>query len=119
MKILASRASVAAGDDVEAPHMREFIFKEGTSLINALEHIRRDYLPRIAGGEATWSVCSNVPVAIIAQQWNEPKMMLFPSDNYKVLDMEDGFLKIHFNYHAQVDPNVVLKIFFGFRLKVR
>ncbi len=33
------------------------------------------------------------------------------------LDYEQGTLRLYFNYHAQVDPEVVFKVFRGFRLK--
>lgn len=116
MKVYVSRRSVGAGDDVEAPHKREFSFQEGTSLKEALTKIQRSYLPRIEGGHATWSVTSNVPVAVIAQQWVEPKMLVQPPEELKALDTNQGILRLHFNYHAQMDPQLVYDVLWGFQL---
>jgi hypothetical protein len=110
MKVYASRGSVAAGDDVDAPHGRRFWFFGSPSLERILKKISRSgYLPSIAGGQATWSVTSNVPVAVIAEQWAEPRMISLRPDDLKRLDQEQGILKLRFDYHAQLDPDSVYR----------
>ncbi|WP_092414802.1 hypothetical protein [Collimonas sp. OK307] len=116
MKIITTRDSVAAGDDVDAPHRREFEFADGTSLPDALTTIARsNYLVSISGGKATWSAVSSVTLAVIAQEWAAPKN-LFLGDK-ESLDIRNSALHIHFNYHAQIDPEVVYEILRGLRLK--
>ena len=52
---------------------------------------------------------SENPVAVIAQQWDEPKMLRL----YREPDHPDDLLKyrgrlvFHANYHGQIDPDTV------------
>jgi hypothetical protein len=116
MKIYASRDSVSAGDDVEAPHSSEFSLRTGISLKEALAEIQSKYLPKISGGIASWSVASNIPVAVLAQQWKEPRMLLLLPEEIKELDSKNGVLRLHFNYHAQLEPEHVLEVLRHVRL---
>jgi hypothetical protein len=117
MNIYATRGSVAAGDDGDAPHGRSFNLPDGTPLQDVLKHIQAArYLPSISGGLATWSVASNRPVAVLAQQWAEPKMVATFPEDLQGLDWKDGTLRLHFNYHAQIDPDSVCRVFWGYRL---
>jgi hypothetical protein len=116
MRIYASRESVAAGDDADAPHARSFSFAEGTTLESALARIQADrYLPGISGDEASWSVASGRPVAVMAQQWPQPRMLLHFVEDLKDLEWLNGVLRLHFNYHAQVDPEKVYQVLRGYR----
>jgi len=115
MKVYVSRRSVAAGDDLDAPHKREFSFRDGTSLKEVLATIQKSYLPRIEGGNATWSVTSNIPVAVLAQQWAEPRLLVQLGD-LTDLETKQGVLRLYFNYHAQIDPQLVYDVFWGFQL---
>ena len=114
MKIYVSRRSVAAGDDINAPNSESLSVPDETDLREIVQGIAKSgYLPRIAGGQATWSVTSNIPVAVVAQQWAEPRMLgPFSLDE---LDNRDGLLRLYFNYHDQIDPDTVYKVFWGFR----
>ncbi|KRG45812.1 hypothetical protein ARC20_07100 [Stenotrophomonas panacihumi] len=56
---------------------------------------------------------SSVPVAIVAQQWAEPRML--GRSSFDGLDHKGDLLRLHFNYHAQIDPEIVCKILWGFR----
>jgi hypothetical protein len=117
MKIYVSRSSVAAGDDVNAPNSESLSVPDGIDLREIVQGISKSgYLPEISGGRATWSVTSNVLVAIVAQQWQEPRMLELDPSRFDELDCRDGVLRLNFNYHAQIDPNTVYKVFWGFRL---
>lgn len=114
MKVYVSRGSVAAGDDVDAPNARLLSVPDGTEPVDIIKNIvQSGYLPSIAGGHATWSVTSHILLAVVAQQWSEPRMFMARQD---VLDYEQGTLRLYFNYHAQIDPETVFKVFWGFRL---
>jgi hypothetical protein len=116
MRIYASRDSVAAGDDVDAPNARSFTFAADTALDEALRQIQAGgYLPRISGGEASWSVASGRPVAVLAQQWTHPRMLLHRPEELKELEWRSGVLRLHFNYHAQVDPERVYQVLREYR----
>ena len=116
MKIYLSRASVSMADDVIAPHPREIEVPDGTSIKDIIGIVAHsDYLPSIGGGRATWSVVSNVPLAVIAQQWSEPKTFFMLS--MKLLDIQNGVLRLYFNYHAQIDPEITYQILSHFNLK--
>jgi len=67
MKIIATRGSVAMGDDVDAPHEQRFSFSDSTSIEQAIEKIvGSGYLASVQGG-ATWSAVSGVPICVVAQ----------------------------------------------------
>lgn len=117
MKVYIERTSVSMGDDMDAPYKKEFEIPDGTPIDWIVKNlISSGYLPLIAGGHATWSVFSNVPVAIVAQEWLDPKILPLLSMNK--LDFRDSNLWIFVNYHAQINPDIVYKILWGLRLKV-
>jgi hypothetical protein len=52
MRICATRDSVAAADDVQAPHMRMYSFADSLSPLDVVARIVADgYLVKIAGGK--------------------------------------------------------------------
>ena len=116
MKIYATRSSVHPGDDIEAPHPQDFENPESAALDAAIADIAKKYLPSIFGGKATWSVCSNVVLGVLAQQWSAPKMYLYFKDQ---IDIRDGVVCLHFNYHMQLEPQAVYDIFWGMRLRAQ
>jgi hypothetical protein len=116
MRVYASRDSVAYGDDLDAPHAASFSVSDGTPLEQVISDIvESGYLPRIMGGLATWSVVSGMLLGIVAQQWQRPRMVV-ASARPEGLDIEDGVLRLYFNYHTQIDPEIVRKVLWGFRL---
>ena len=118
MNLYVTRESVAAGDDIDAPHARTFALPPGASIDTALTTVMSArYLPSISGGMATWSVASGIPLAVIAQQWQAPRMLFGVSDNPDALDRAPGLLRLHFNYHAQLDPEIVLEVLRRLRLR--
>ena len=111
MKVYTTRDSVAAGDDVDAPHERIFSFLDSLSTLEVISRIVADgCLAKIAGEKATWSAVSGVPLAVVAQQWSEPRSVLWRQLPLSELEQQDGMCRIRFNYHVQRDPEVVLQI---------
>ena len=111
MKILLTRESVAMGDDADAPHYREMTVADCTSLQAIIKVILQSrYLATIGGGRATWTVLSRIPIAIVAQQWAEPKMLV-PVPSLSSLNFSDNVLSVHFDYRVQQDPNLVYEEF--------
>jgi hypothetical protein len=103
-------------DDIDAPHKKEYEAPTGTPIEWMVKNlIGSGYLPMIEGGHATWSVFSNVPVAIVAQEWLDPQMFFLPSTDK--LDFRNGNLWIYVNYHAQIKPDIVYGIFQGLRFR--
>lgn len=118
MRIFVTRDSVAAGDDADAPHPHTFEVPDGASLQACLEAVLAGrYLASIRSGQATWSAASNLPLAVLAQQWNAPRMLFLRNSELERLDRVDGVLRIHFNYHAQLDPEIVLAVLSRLRLR--
>ena len=117
MNVYVSRDSVAVGDDIDAPHGRTISLPDERQVDEVLSEILESgYLPKIAGGRATWSVVSNIPLAVVAQQWTEPRLLPLIVERSEELDRQQNGLRIHFNYHAQIDPEIVYEVFCGFRL---
>ena len=120
MTLYVTRESVCAGDDGGAPHARTFELAHAPSLEQALQVvIAAQYLPSIAGGQATWSVASGIPVAVLAQQWTTPRLLFLTSREQQDLDRKAGALRLHFNYHAQRDPELVYEVLRDLRLRAR
>ena len=116
MKVQLSRASVCAGDDIDAPHFKTLTFAEGTPILDVLaEVVSSGYLARIAGGRGSWSAVSGVPLAVLAQQWSLPRL-LPQASSVPALDVKDNITRLHFNYHAQQDPEVVFEVLSELRL---
>jgi hypothetical protein len=108
MEIILSRGSVCAGDDVDVPHGKTISVPDGTPLIEVLAVISNSgYLARIAGGKATWSAVSNVPLAVLSQQWRAPRALPGAHSQLEQLNFHNSMLKIHFTYHGQRDPDTV------------
>jgi len=118
MQLILTRNGVAAGDDFDAPHRRIIKVTEGLPLDALLRRVTRTkYLPSISGGAATRSVTSGVPLAVIAQQWDDIKWLPGALQEQAALDLRDGALHLHFNYHTQIDPGIVFEVLRSLQLR--
>ncbi|MBA4032628.1 MAG: hypothetical protein C0478_17310 [Planctomyces sp.] len=98
-----TRDSVAAGDDIQAPHRKRITVVAGTSLSEVLAEVRRlGYLAMISGDKATWVVEASVPLAVVAQQWEAP--VILPAG----AALSELPSELHFRYLAQEDPSQVV-----------
>lgn len=77
----------------------------------------RSWLPSIQGGRATWSIASNDVLAVMAYEWSDLKLMPFLDERMKAADHRQGALWLHFNYHAQIDPETAYRLFYTLRLR--
>jgi hypothetical protein len=111
MQVLLRRDSVAAGDDVDAPHDKTITVADDASIEAIITTVAQShYLASIGGGKATWSANSKFPLAIIAQEWDyQPKMLSRSVIPVNKLDMVDGRLRLYFTYYTQLDPQVVFE----------
>jgi hypothetical protein len=118
MKTYVTRDSVYAADDVDAPNAREFTIPDGLPVDGLVRQvIRLANLPHIAGGKATWCISSMEPLALVAQQWPEPRLLNFIAPERSRLDIADDVFRFHFSYFAQQDPEVVFEILRRLRLR--
>lgn len=119
MRLYITRDSVAAGDDVHAPHTRvgSFAGNDVPQIVSAC--IAISPLPSVAGGNATWAISSGLPLAVIAQQWSEPKMLSQLPPKLDRLDFDGDELRLHFTYFAQQPPDLVFTILQRLRLHAR
>jgi hypothetical protein len=117
-KIVVTRDSVAAGDDIDAPHCLEFGVSSDRTIADILRYVSQlSYLPSAVGGKAAWSAVSGRPLAVIAQQWPAPKPLSVSPITLSELDCRSDGLYVHFNYHAQIDPDIVFNVLNRLRLK--
>lgn len=118
-KIKLTRASVAMGDDVDAPHFLEIEIEPNWTITEILEYVTDiNYLPKIIGGRATWSVAINEPIAILSQENpKEPLLICFPDYPYHGMRSFVEFDHIHFNYHTQKKANEVFEVLSRFKMK--
>ena len=118
MRLYLTRDSGHAGDDGDAPHERTLTVPDRSNLDQALAAVlAARYLPEISGGLATWSVASNFPVAVVAQQWPKPRLLFLMESQVRTLDWQGDTLRLQFNYHAQADPELVLDVLKRLRLR--
>jgi hypothetical protein len=105
------RDSVCAGDDIDAPHTKQFTFLENDTLAEALSAIvQGGYLANIAGGNATWIVeAAGKAVAVIAQQWKSPKFLIDPATLVINCIEPASPRALFFRYWCQIDPAVVFE----------
>lgn len=119
MRVYVSRASVSAGDDCDAPHGQTFEVANDSPIESMISVIvSSGYLPTIAGGQATWSVSSLLPLAVVSQGNAEPIML--PAArlvNSNQLDVRDGELHLHFSYHAQLASATVRQVLSALKLR--
>lgn len=105
------RDSVAAGDDIDAPHEIELPVEEGASVARVVAKVTAaGYLPDISGGRATWIVeVVSQPIAVVAQQWSEPRYLVPSAQPMAPLIGKSARSQIYFKYWCQADPDAVLE----------
>jgi len=94
------------GDDVFAPHSKEFDVKDHVTVYD-LAHmaIKNDYLAKIEGGKATWVMMLGLKkLCVLAQQWKNPKMLIEKDTRVSDLTCSDN-LVFYFSYEGQVSPS--------------
>jgi hypothetical protein len=99
------RDSVCAGDDCDAPHEVLLPLPRDVSLRGFAERLfDRTYLAKIEGGEATWILQAQRPLAVFAQQWAEPRFLVSPDATLLSLFEPNARPHLQFRYGCQVDP---------------
>lgn len=105
------RDSVAAGDDLDAPHEMKLPIQQGESIQNIVTRIvATNYLASISGGKATWiAEADSRPLAVVAQQWSQPRFLIGSAE--ELTSMVDGSSRCHlyFKYWRQAEPNLVFE----------
>lgn len=104
-----NRDSVHPGDDLES-HVANVEVDSEQDLGLLLIQLVRDYLPSIAGGEATWIVSSSgncpSPLGVVAQQWKNPRLRV-PTEALVGQVLGTARPSITFEYWCQKDPTLV------------
>lgn len=107
-EIVIWRDSVAAGDDVDAPHqlkIESFVGESLSALVTRI--IQSNYLARIAGGKATWILKSGErALAVVAQQWPAPSFLV-PAEHNARSYLSGGECDLEFVYWCQAAPERV------------
>jgi hypothetical protein len=109
-EIVIWRDSVAAGDDVDAPHELKIAPTDQESLASLITRIiQANYLASIVGGKATWILKSGKrALAVVAQQWPVPSFLV-PAEHSARSYLNGGECDLEFVYWCQVDPGQVFK----------
>ena len=103
------RDSVAAGDDADAPHEWLLSATPDASVAEVVERITSArYLASISGGEATWILEGDRPLAVVAQQWTEPRFLVDPALPVADLVNPSALPHLQARYWCQVSPDLVL-----------
>lgn len=98
--IQITRDSVCAGDDCDAPHLRQMEVSEMMPLKFLIQDILESgYLAKISGGRATWLIEIGEPVGLVTQQWKDTHF--FVDGNGPIGTFLKGKPEIHFKYGVQ------------------
>ena len=105
------RDSVCMGDDMDAPHEECLPIADWAVGTIATTVISRRYLASISGGLATWILrtddCGGTPIAVIAQQWRDPKLLVPESSSILEMVRDRDAPSAYLQYHCQVDPDLI------------
>jgi hypothetical protein len=102
------RDSVAAGDDADAPHEWILSVDSDAPVAEVVERIVRErYLASIRTGQATWIIQGDRPLAVVAQQWTEPRFVVDPALSIRDVVDPSGRPHIEARYWLQVSPDWV------------
>ena len=108
MSVIIWRDSVAMGDDADAPHEWAVPLPADATVASLVTKIlRKGYLAEIAGGLATWIVEGSQPVAVLAQQWSEPRWLVDSGMPVAALRRKAGRANFEIRYWCQVAPERV------------
>jgi hypothetical protein len=115
MRVIATREDVHPGDE---PRPLAFEIADTASPEEVLRRcVDFTWLPAIQGGRATWSIASNELLAVLAYEWPDLKPLPLLSERMRTADRRGGALHLHFNYHGQIDPEIVYRVLWGLRLR--
>ena len=118
-KINLTRESVSMADDINAPHFLNIEIHPIWTISEILKHILKlNYIPKVSGGKATWSVSINEPIAVLSQEnFENPMLICLTEYPYQETSGFVNIENIHFNYHSQKRPEEVLEVLRNFRIK--
>ncbi|MGV9270842.1 hypothetical protein ACWDRR_40110 [Kitasatospora sp. NPDC003701] len=112
MRVTLTRAGVAMGDDVDAPHEYVRQVDGGSTLGELVRQVAvSGYFPQMA----CWVVCigwnepATVPIAMLTAPWDRPRF-LDDALRHRTLDSlaaERGEPNLFFDYRATVAPEVL------------
>jgi hypothetical protein len=115
MQVIATRDDVHPSDD---PQPFNFEIADDAAPEEVLRRAAdRTWLPSIRGDRATWSIVSNEVLAVLAYQWSDLKLMPQLAERMRRADRSPGLLRLHFNYHRQLDPDLVHEVLWGMQLR--
>ncbi|MBO2450815.1 hypothetical protein J4573_27205 [Actinomadura barringtoniae] len=107
MNVTVNRSSVAAGDDA-IPHDEVVEVAPDVPLSKVVaDLLARYYLATIVGGQATWILESDRPLAVVAQQWQRPRYLVDPDLPISSFEVDGRGVSLMFRYWLQNDPDHV------------
>jgi hypothetical protein len=114
-KIRLTRDSVSMGDEVGGTSL-EIEVNEYWLIEKILDEILRiNYLPKMSGDKATWSVAFENPIAVISQQWEKPEIIIHSEFPFPHKEQSKIFNRLHFSYYPDEEAWLVYRILNGFR----
>ena len=106
--IIIWRDSVAAGDDGDAPHEWLLPIAPDATVGDVVHRIAgARYLASIIGGEATWIIEGDRPLAVVAQQWSAPRFLVDEGTSIRAVVRASGRPHVEARYWVQVSPDRV------------
>ena len=107
--LIVWRDSVCAGDDCDAPHELKLAVQDETLRDVVSELLRKGYLASIAGGKATWILQASRPLAVLAQQWEQPRFLVDAEAAVGRYISRGQRPDLRLRYWCQADPDRVFE----------
>lgn len=108
-----TRDSVAAGDDVDAPHERVVVIERPVvtpaDLQAVLAEIAPGYLPDVAG-TATWAAYSGMPMMVFSNRGTAPRPFWLMDSELGRLALREGVISVYFAYLASTPAEAAYEV---------
>jgi len=103
MTIRLTRENITGSEDTDAHHDRMLEVSDGCAISEIVDIVLlSSYIPTVPAGRATWiAYADDHVVAVVAQEWIEPKYIVPPDRRYEHL------ANLDFEYAGQHSPDDV------------
>jgi len=109
MSLIVWRDSVCAGDDCDAPHELKLTVRDDTLHDVVNELMRKRYFASVEGGKATWILEASRPLAVVAQQWEQPRFLVDAEAVVGSYISRGQLPDLRLRYWCQADPDKVFE----------
>lgn len=112
LKIMVTRDSVCAADDIDAPHEKIIHISKESTIHSLVEVLNKKYIPKIKNGKATWSLHLDKALVVWTQEIEPPVFLISSNTKIQYIFNVKLPIKIHLKYWEQKAIETVLDLLF-------